>query len=269
MIVWLASYPKSGNTWIRLLITHYFSADKNLFENIKKIKSFPKKSQFDEIINEETLKNEPLKLFNYFIKAQEKINKNEKLNILKTHNFGGSIKGNEFTNKDNTAGLIYIVRDPRSIVVSYAYHADVSFDESVDWILDDNRMTFNDEIYPEARLSWNINLVSWMNSPYPKLLIKYEKLNTDTFNQFKSVLLFLRKFIKFDLDDKKIKNVINDCSIKNLSELENKFGFKEKKGKENFFRRGEIDEWKKKLSLENIKKIEQKFYKEMKELKYL
>ena len=52
MIVWLASYPKSGNTWIRLLITHYFSADKNLFENIKKIKSFPKKSQFDEIIND-------------------------------------------------------------------------------------------------------------------------------------------------------------------------------------------------------------------------
>ena len=66
-----------------------------------------------------------------------------------------------------------------------------------------------------------------------------------------------------------IKNVIDDCSIKNLSELENKIGFKEKKGKENFFRKGEIDEWKKKLSSENIKKIETKFFKEMKELGYL
>ena len=108
-----------------------------------------------------------------------------------------------------------------------------------------------------------------MNSPYPKLLIKYEKLKTDTFNQFKALLLFLRKFIVFDINDQKIKNVIDDCSIKNLSELEKTIGFKEKKGKENFFRKGEIDEWKQKLSSENIKKIETKFFKEMKELGYL
>lgn len=269
MILWLASYPKSGNTWVRLLITHYFSKNKDLFKNIEKIKSFPTKDQFNGIFDEKLLKEEPLKLFDHFIEAQIKINENKKLNILKTHNFGGSIRGNEFTNKINTSGIIYIVRDPRSVAVSYAYHSDMSFNDSVDWILDDNRITFNNGIYPEARLSWNINLLSWMNSPYPKLLIKYEKLKTDTFNQFKSLLLFLRKFIVFDIDDQKIKNVIDDCSIKNLSELENKIGFKEKRGKENFFRKGEIHEWKKKLSSENIKKIETKFFKEMEELGYL
>lgn len=73
MILWLASYPKSGNTWIRLLITHYFSNNKDLFENIEKIKSFLSKNQFNEIVDENLLKNEPLKLFDYFIEAQTKI----------------------------------------------------------------------------------------------------------------------------------------------------------------------------------------------------
>ena len=71
MILWLASYPKSGNTWIRLLITHYFSQNDDLFENINKIDSFPNKKQFDQIIDENSLKNEPLQLFEYFIEAQK------------------------------------------------------------------------------------------------------------------------------------------------------------------------------------------------------
>ena len=126
MILWLASYPKSGNTWVRLLITHYFSKNKDLFKNIEKIKSFPTKDQFNGIFDEKLLKEEPLKLFDHFIEAQIKINENKKLNILKTHNFGGSIRGNEFTNKINTSGIIYVVRDPRSVAVSYAYHSDMT-----------------------------------------------------------------------------------------------------------------------------------------------
>ena len=270
MIFWLASYPKSGNTWIRLLITHYFSENDKLFENITKIDSFPNKKQFNQIIDENILQKEPLKLFDYFIEAQKKINTNNKLNILKTHNFGGSIRGNEFTNRENTCALIYIVRDPRSVAVSYAYHANISFEKSVEWLLDENRITYEkNKIYPEARLSWNINLLSWLNSPYHKLLIKYENLKKDTFKEFKSILTFLRKFTKFDIDDQKIKNVIQDCSFGNLSKLEEQIGFQEKVGKINFFRKGETEEWKTKLPLDLIKKIEYKFHKEMKELGYL
>ena len=209
-------------------------------------------------------------MFEYFIEAQKKINENKKLNILKTHNFGGSIRGNEFTNKENTCGLIYIVRDPRSVAVSYAYHADVSFEDSVNLILNENRITYDKtNIYPEARLSWNINLNSWLNTSYPKLLIKYEHLKLNAFKEFRSVLLFLNKFTKFEIDDQKINDVIKDCSLKNLINLENKIGFKEKFSKVNFFRKGETDEWKRELSLDLIKKIEKKFSSEMKDLGYL
>ena len=114
MILWLASYPKSGNTWLRLLISNYLWLDSaNIFDNLKNIPKFPKKNYFEGIVDEESLKKDSLEIFKHFIPAQEIINKNNELKILKTHNFAGSIKGYPFTNSKNSSGAIYIVRDPR------------------------------------------------------------------------------------------------------------------------------------------------------------
>ena len=80
-------------------------------------------------------------------------------------------------------------------------------------------------------------------------------------------------FIIFDNRNKSISltkdEIIKISSFESLSKLENEIGFKEKLGKTNFFRKGNIDEWKNVLSNEMIKKIEEKFNKEMKELNYL
>ena len=57
MIIWIASYPKSGNTWLRLLISNYlWSNDLNLFSNLKYIQRFPNKKFFEGIIHEDELK---------------------------------------------------------------------------------------------------------------------------------------------------------------------------------------------------------------------
>ena len=136
-------------------------------------------------------------------------------------------------------------------------------------MFNEKRISFDNKIYPEARFSWDIHAQSWINSNWPKVLIKYEDLHNDTFKNFKSILFFIRKFIKFEIDDEKIKKTIDICSFKNLSKEESESGFVEKHGKENFFRKGEVDEWKKILPKNLINKIEQKFEKEMKELNYL
>ena len=270
MIIWLASYPKSGNTWVRALLTNYLSKKiTNVFEDIKNIKKFPRKHVFDGIVTEEVLKKDNLEIFKYFIAAQEKINQNNKLNILKTHNFAGSIRNNPFTNSKNTCGVIYIIRDPRSVAVSYARHANISFEKSVDYLLSKTRITINEELYSEARLSWKIHAESWINSNFPKVLIKYEDLHKDTLKNFKSILSFIKKFVKIEIDDVKIKKTIDTCSFKNLSKIEKEKGFTEKEGKENFFRKGEIDEWKNILPKNLIKKIEENFINQMKELNYL
>ena len=272
MILWLASYPKSGNTFVRALLSNYLdNKNKDVFTKMEGIQSFPKKKSFEGIVDNDLIKKDKYQLFKYFLSAQKKINENKKLNLVKTHNFFGSINGHEFTNKENTAGAIHIVRDPRSIAVSYAYHADISFEKSVDLLLMEKRISLNDGGYPEARMSWKIHFQSWLGCSFPKLLIRYEDLNKDTYNTFKKILIFTNQFLrnKIEITDEKINETTEACSFDNLSKLENKIGFEEKEKNEKFFRKGENKEWEKVLSPELIKKIENNFLDELKELNYI
>ena len=236
------------------------------------IQSFPVRRAFKGIVNEEILKKNKFQAFKYFIKAQEKINKDPKLHIIKTHNFCGAVDGNFFTNKENTIGSIYIVRDPRSVAISYAHYANISYEKSVDLMLDEKRIATHDQYYPEARLSWKTNLLSWLSLPSPKLLIKYEDLLNETANVLKTTIKFINQFIKnkIKIDEEKILKVVEECKFENLKNLENEKGFNEKgSNTTNFFRNGQLSEWEKILSIELIKKLEQNFSKEMKELDYI
>jgi len=270
MIIWIASYPKSGNTWVRAFLANYFSKKTTgVFDKTYGINGFPREKFFEGIVDKELIKKNPFELFKYFIPAQKKINENNKLHFLKTHNFAGSFKNYPFTDASNTCGAIYLIRDPRSVAVSYAYHTNISFEKSVDQLLNENLTSVNDELYVEARLSWSIHAQSWINSNWPKVIIRYEDLHMDTFENFKKILLFIKKFSSFEVDDEKIKKTISICSFNNLSNEEKKKGFLEKLENINFFRKGEIDEWRNVLPKNLIQKIEKKFEKQMKELGYL
>ena len=269
MILWLASYPKSGNTWLRILIANYlWPNNSNLFDNLKYIPKFPDKKYFEGIVDEDILKKDNLEIFSHFITAKEKINLNQELNVLKTHNFGGSIKNYPFTNSKNSCGVIYIIRDPRSVVVSKAYHNEYDFEKSTNRILSTKNISSNNGLM-EARLTWKIHYLSWKKINIPKIILKYEDLCHDPFNKFLEVLKFINQFKKIEINEDKIRDIINKCSFKELSYNEKKFGFIERLGKENFFRKGLIDEWKTVLKKDLIKKIETEFCEEMKSLGYL
>lgn len=277
MIIWLASYPKSGNTWMRALLScylfdKYHKKNQDVFSKMKLIKSFPIKSAFKGIVEEDDLKKDKMKLFKYFIKAQEKINKDPKLHIIKTHNFCGSTADSEFTNKKNTIGSIYIVRDPRAVAVSYAHHARISHEESVRLMMSESRISVHDKYYPEARLSWKTHLLSWLSYPSPRLLIRYEDMLADTAGILRSTINFINQFIKIkiEIDEKKISKVVEECKFDKLQKLENKIGFDEKENNpNNFFRKGKTNEWQEVLSEELTTKLTEKFSSEMKKLNYI
>ena len=102
MIIWLASYPKSGNTWVRSLLSAYLYTNNGLFNFylLNKIKQFPNKRYFESF----TTNFEDIKIISdYWIAAQTKINLADKIIFLKTHSALCTVENNPFTNRFNTS----------------------------------------------------------------------------------------------------------------------------------------------------------------------
>ena len=284
MFVWLASYPKSGNTLVRSMLAAYFFSEDGVhnFDLIKNIKQFPHTNLFESLgLN---IKNEKELIRNY-IKAQENINKKNEVQFLKTHSYLFNIEGNGFTDLNNSLGAIYIVRDPRNIVTSLANFLNISTIKATEHLIHSQYIggiknsNIKEERIKTLTGTWSGNFNSWksFNDNGKYLLIKYEDLTIDREETLKKILKFIHKLknINFEINENKLKNVIESTSFENMKNLEKEKGFiegriNEKNGKKiPFFNLGPKNDWKKLLDLEIIKKIEKNFEKEMKELGYL
>ena len=281
MFVWLASYPKSGNTLIRSMLAAYFFSKDGVydFEILKNIKQFPKSILFERMGID--IKNEKEVLKNY-IRVQETFNKKSSLQFLKTHSYLFNIDNNPFTNLNNTLGVIYIVRDPRNVVSSWAKFASQSVEEAADTMIKSYR--FGGDINKKEKSlvymgTWNGNFNSWKSLKDVRryLLIKYEDLIKDRDAELRKILKFLCNLqgVKFQIDQKKFKNVIETTGFERMQKLEKEQGFREAKTdlktgeKIPFFNLGPKNDWKKLLDPKIKEKIEKAFKKEMTELNYL
>ena len=284
MIVWLASYPKSGNTLIRSMLASYFFSKDGIynFDLIKNIRQFPKTSLFEKMgIN---IRNEKEIVKNY-IRAQETFNKKNSIQFLKTHSYLFDIEGHQFTDLKNSLGVIYIVRDPRNVVTSWANFANVSIEKATDKLINTKRiggniysLEKNDQIVVYTG-NWSSHYNSWKSFKYQDryLLIKYEDLINNRDFILKKILKFLHKLnnTKFTINEKKFQNVIKTTDFHKMKKIEKQKGFFEGKinsqtGKKiPFFNLGPKNDWKKLLNLETRKKIEKAFKREMVELSYL
>ena len=280
MIIWLASYPKSGNTLVRSMLSAYFFSQDGIcnFDLIKHINIFPDSMYFERLgINiqdkEEVIKN--------YIKVQESFNKKNSVRFLKTHSYLFNIKNNPFTNLNCSLGAIYIVRDPRNVVSSFAKWTKKTHEKAADDMINNYMMGGN--VLKANKIvnyvgPWDGNYNSWKSFKQPGryLLIKYEELIENKETTFKKILNFIFGIqgLKTIIDNKKFKNVILSSDFNIMKDLEKKIGFTEtaldiNKKPMPFFDLGPHNNWKKILKKEVIKKIERAFEKEMIELDYL
>ena len=289
MIIWLASYPKSGNTWVRIFLSALLFSYKEVVINkeiLRKIRNYPlinkdftkfQRNNFINFIND----NDKNKDFFYknWITSQENLNLNNKINFLKTHNLLCKFGENKFTNLENTLAVIHIVRDPRNVITSLKNHySKKSYHESKTFLFDEHRWIGIDNESKEVPTfigSWKTNYESWKRFPKNYILIKYEDLLENPLKEFKKIVCHLKNFTNLKADEERIKTIIEKTSFENLKILENESIFDEnvrdKKTKEikKFFYLGPKNKWQDMLNDELVNEINEKFKTEMEELGYI
>ena len=170
----------------------------------------------------------------HWIKVQEFINLKSKFIFLKTHSALCNINGNIFTNNDTTAALIYIVRDPRNVVTSLANHYEITIDEAYEFMKDRKRAIIekkgNRYLGFTALFSWDLHIDSWLSyENFPILVIRYEDLQSETFQTLKKVVSFIKDISKSNenFNRYKAKEAIKSCEFEKLKKMEEKKGFQE------------------------------------------
>jgi len=264
MIIWIASYPKSGNTWLRAIISALETDGKFNLNAFEKIFPFPPQSVFKKLTKNT---NNIQEIKKYWIKAQDLINLDGKTKFIKTHNLNCEIDGYRFTDMKNTLGAIYIVRDPRNVLISLSHFFDESLEESKKKLMKQLIYSGEKEVITPVG-SWSQNYNSWKKMPNLHL-VKYENLLENTYEEIEKIILFLKKINNFN---KKIdiNKIIETTSFDKLKSLEqNKILNLKVKEDRNFFNLGKKNIWQNHLKKEIVNDINEKYEIEMRELGYL
>jgi hypothetical protein len=252
---WIASYPKSGNTWIRAFLAAYMNNGKldinqlgvipgdvqTYFYQAVAPRPLPQMSQFELMC----LRSAALL---HQITATYK----RKPFLIKTHHANVTINGFYAIPPDLTDQAIYLIRDPRDVALSYVHHFGTDLDTAI------HRMSLDENIISgavkEPITSWSTHVQSWIgNKPYPLCIAHYEGLLTEPEKMFSSILGFL----DIEVDERRLLRSIKASSFQSLRRQETSKGFKEASNKtERFFRVGRLEQWKQEMTKSQIAEIE-------------
>jgi hypothetical protein len=260
-IVWLASYPKSGNTWMRAFLH-------NLLTNAKEPVDPNRLDAF-------TLGNKAVGWYRPYIGDKpaaaitpEELARHRKsvhrdftqtspdTVFVKTHCFLGlDDTGAPLITMEYTAGAIYIVRNPLDVVLSMMPHFGLTADQAIDYLgFVRNSMGGADEDSVEEPVStWSIHVKSWTAEPNPRLLtVRYEDMLAKPAVAFGNVC----RFLGLKPPPERLERAIRFSSFDTLRKLEDQKGFKERsKTAERFFRAGRMGQWREKLTEAQIRRV--------------
>lgn len=258
-IVWLASYPKSGNTWLRAFIH-------NLISN------GDRPSRLDEITAYFESEADPRWYrpflgdrfnqagFDDFAALRPKAHKSVANSVAqgsvftKTHNQLSHYQGTDLHDLERTAAGIYLVRNPLDVTVSAADHFGLSIDATIDFMAEPNTATDADEQSVGSLLgTWSQHVESWTGRPHPQFLVlRYEDLLEKPLAGFSKVAGLLG----LDEDKVRIKKAVKFASFRQLQQQEARAGFSERSENSTaFFRKGKKLQWLEALSQAQIERI--------------
>jgi hypothetical protein len=273
-ICWIASYPKSGNTWMRAFVENY-------------LRDPPQPVRINDLFRLSTAESQSERYQRYVGEGKslrdldlEEIcairplvhtdiaRESDGTRFVKTHNFLGEFGGFPLHQSTVTSGAIYLVRNPLDVVISMANYFDTSIDEAIDSMAEEMTGTPNEARHvPQLISSWSKHVESWTARGEDSILVlRYEDLLDRPEKAFRKVESFLgaRK------NPARLRKAIRFSCFDQMKQQELKGGFVEKHENANaFFRSGSKSQWRERLSAAQVDHIVGQHHDQMARFKYL
>ncbi len=258
MIRWIASYPKSGNTWVRLFLIayqdpHNFDLNRRPpnFRQCVDVKTYEKVSPVpvDQLTEAEIYALRGAALV-HLLRASGDLPL-----YLKTHCANINLDGVALIPPALTDRSLYLLRDPRDVVVSLADHMGESIDESISRMSNEQSIITRNDVISQPISSWSLNVRSWMREMDKMSIfcLRYEDLLKDPTHWFKKVL----EFFQVDFDPWRFRRALDLTMFEALKQAEDKNGYQTKSEEQlRFFRKGIAGGWRDVLSSSQVQKIE-------------
>ena len=276
-IVWIASYPKSGNTWIRAFLhnlTRILNGECGE-QDINEMARFSTweldKRRYADFLGFEpdnTIHRDEIAATRHAVHRQI-ADAAEGLIFIKTHNGLVVDRGYPTINFAVTSGAIYVVRNPLDVAISYAHHAGTTVDQAIDHMAQSDAETAGKEraVY-EVLGSWSQHVWSWTRTPNPAIhLMRYEDMLDDPERAFGA----LARHLLLNPTNRQLAEAIELSSFERLKAQERQKGFRERPphADQDFFREGRAGQWKEVLTPAQIKRLVQDHGEQMRRFGYM
>ena len=257
-IVWLASYPKSGNTWIRAFLANLIAnrSDPVPLNDLARYCDDEARPEFFNIVagkpSTELTLDEIVAIrprVHAFIAANARGTR-----FVKTHNYAGAFNGHPLHNAEVTAGAVYVVRNPLDVAVSMTHHFGLTVDQAIERLGNEQVATANDAMFVTQLLgSWSFNVKSWADHASERILVlRYEDLIEKPAKHFAKVA----RLVGIGQDRARIERAVQHAAFQSLASMEKKHGFAEVSDKATrFFREGTMNQWREVLNREQVQRV--------------
>jgi len=270
-IVWLASYPKSGNTWLRAFLANLVANRPTpvpLLElpNYGRLEADP--ALYSQIAGRPSTELDFDQLCALRPQVHAAIAEAAPRTVfVKTHSMAGAHNSVPLLTPQISAGAICIVRNPLDVAISMAHHFAIGLDAAIDYLGDERAATENSELFVSEFLgSWSTHVKSWADMEGPRILVlRYEDLIDKPAKHFGKVA----KLIGTE-DRARIERAVAHASFASLAGMERRDGFAEVPIKgQRFFRAGRINQWREALNREQVQRVIARHREQMLRFRYV